>query len=348
MKPDALTRFLRIQPAEGEGLSEVQRAFNQKIQEVETLKSALASERAKQEAIRKAAVQHLIPAQERILTAQWLLAQQLDRAALSMGFSSRQQDEIGDCIHLLCNDILMLHPDDVLAKEMASRWQMQEPVQDEQEFCLPEEPAAAEVDWEKLSQDPDALQAYLDDLERAQEAERMQSGKTGKKSKQQSHSQAQPEVQTKSIREVFVGLVKKLHPDLEQNPFVRGQKEGLMKEVIVAYEQDDLLTLLQLEADWVFQENRLGDIPENRLKHLLELLQMQVADLQKEYTQLKESFEGSWLEDFLRMKKEPAIQSIKQQAQWMLEYAQELRVMATSFDGPEGKRYVQAFVKAYG
>ena len=348
----SLQRFLRIEPADGQVLSGQETEFNRLMARIEGLRAEITGENAKQEALRKCAVAHLLPAQEKINQSQWLLAQCLDNAALGLGFSTRQQDEIGRCIHLMCKEVLGQDPTHAEAAAMQRRWTPEVAAQPSPSPAPSQPSPAPELDWDQLSADPEALQAYLDQLEAQQQAEAQQAQahqkktQAGKSKKAQLHESAAL-LQTKSVRQVFVGLAKQLHPDTERDPQQRDTKEGLMKEAIQAYERDDLATLLQLEMDWIHRQEALSGIPAPKLEVFLNVLEAQVKELSAQLQKLRNANKGSWLEDYAAVKLEIGIQQIKAQALMMLDYAKALRLTAEELAAEGDKRQVQAFVKDF-
>jgi hypothetical protein len=79
----------------------------------------------------------------------------------------------------------------------------------------------------------------------------------------------------KSIQQLYRQLAKVLHPDLEQDPSLISVKEELMKQLTVAKERGDLLTMLQLELSWMQKDKS----PE-QLKLYNVTLREQIKDLQ--------------------------------------------------------------------
>src|SRR5262249_9138644 len=61
------------------------------------------------------------------------------------------------------------------------------------------------------------------------------------------------QLQKTGLNSIYKQLVKAFHPDLEQDPNSKGQKEDLMKKLIIAYEKNDLFTLLALQSEWLNQ-----------------------------------------------------------------------------------------------
>lgn len=78
-------------------------------------------------------------------------------------------------------------------------------------------------------------------------------------------------------------LAKLLHPDLEQDPARRAEKEAAMKEVTLAYKAKDLLTLLRVEVEWVRGDaTRVAGMDEERLARCNAMLSAQVKELKQE------------------------------------------------------------------
>lgn len=86
---------------------------------------------------------------------------------------------------------------------------------------------------------------------------------------------------TKSVRALYMDLVKALHPDREPDEAEKLRKTELLKKVTVAYENNELLTLLrlQLELDRTSQAH-LENLAEDQLKHFNKLLREQTRELE--------------------------------------------------------------------
>lgn len=80
--------------------------------------------------------------------------------------------------------------------------------------------------------------------------------KTKKQIEKEEQRQMAEQMKLKSLREIYIGLVKLLHPDGETDEQKRMEKEEVMKQVTTAYENQDLPTLLRLELLWVNNEAR--------------------------------------------------------------------------------------------
>ena len=107
-------------------------------------------------------------------------------------------------------------------------------------------------------------------------------------------------MQKKSVSAIYKRLVKAVHPDLEQDPALKASKEEMMKKVTVAYENDDLYSLLQIEMEWM---NRSADrsaapAPE-QLKIYNTVLKDQVGALRNEISMVPFHPKYSPLERFV-------------------------------------------------
>jgi hypothetical protein len=91
----------------------------------------------------------------------------------------------------------------------------------------------------------------------------------------------------KSIRGIYISLIKVLHPDAELDISRKQEKENIIKKVTVAYENKDLPTLLKLELEWVHKTTEhLDEISEDKLKLYISVLRNRAEELEFETIQL--------------------------------------------------------------
>jgi hypothetical protein len=84
----------------------------------------------------------------------------------------------------------------------------------------------------------------------------------------------------RDITALYRQLAKLLHPDLEQDPVLRTQKEASMKELTSAYKENDLHTLLRIELQWITREEaRLDQLSDARLSTYNPVLREQIDEL---------------------------------------------------------------------
>lgn len=108
-----------------------------------------------------------------------------------------------------------------------------------------------------------------------------------KKSKKQllkeENERALAELQNKGLNSIYKRLAKAFHPDLEQDHNKRAEKVALMKRLTAAYENQDLLSLLTLESEWLGAvETSLETLGEEKFKAYNALLKDQIEDLKQE------------------------------------------------------------------
>jgi hypothetical protein len=107
--------------------------------------------------------------------------------------------------------------------------------------------------------------------------------KTAKQIAKEERDKKAEEYTKRSLRSLYLSLVKLLHPDIERDAAAREVKEGTMKEVTAAYEAGDLHTLLRIEMEWIAKMT-VGDepLPEEKLQAYISALSAQVRELQEE------------------------------------------------------------------
>lgn len=103
--------------------------------------------------------------------------------------------------------------------------------------------------------------------------------------------EADAQLATQSIREIFRKLASALHPDRETEPAQREAKTALMQKVNRAYAANDLLTLLelQLQIEQV-DASHIAGASTQRLKHYNKVLAEQVSELKVEIDRVRIGF----------------------------------------------------------
>ena len=95
----------------------------------------------------------------------------------------------------------------------------------------------------------------------------------------------------KAVKKIYTDLVKKLHPDKEQNEELRDRKTELMKKITVAYKENNFLSLLHYHQEYLAETERhnLEEMTDSQLKYYNKLLQEQAKEIQNQIEQLKYS-----------------------------------------------------------
>ena len=123
-------------------------------------------------------------------------------------------------------------------------------------------------------------QARFAEEEAQQETRRATRKKSPKQQAAEAKKQAEEKNITKSVRALYMDLVKALHPDLEPDEAEKARKTELLKQVTTAYEANELLTLLRLQLELNrIDQSHLENLAEDQLGYYNKLLREQVREL---------------------------------------------------------------------
>lgn len=96
---------------------------------------------------------------------------------------------------------------------------------------------------------------------------------------------------SQSIREVYRKLSSALHPDREQDPVERDKKTLMMQLVNVAYQNNDLLSLLELQLEIEqIDQHIISSISEEKVKHYNQILSAQLNEIGTEINGIHAAF----------------------------------------------------------
>src|SRR5205823_1944963 len=96
---------------------------------------------------------------------------------------------------------------------------------------------------------------------------------------------------SESIREDYRKLISALHPDRELDPAERERKNRLMQRANVAYDNRNLLELLELQLEIEQIDQSMINTPsKSRLKHYNQVLTEQYKELRQEISEIEMSF----------------------------------------------------------
>ncbi len=87
---------------------------------------------------------------------------------------------------------------------------------------------------------------------------------------------------------IYMRLIKKYHPDREQNEALKVQYTALIQQVTTAYQNNDFLTLLQLQIEHIEEkEADASFLAEDMLKRYNKILQKQLNEIREEIDFMK-------------------------------------------------------------
>jgi len=117
----------------------------------------------------------------------------------------------------------------------------------------------------------------------AKETARPKRKKTKRQIEKEEREKQVEEAKNKNIATIYKQLAKIFHPDLERDPILKSEKEDLMKQLTIAYEKNDLHTLLRLELEWIHkEEDNLDKLSDQKLSIYNDVLKEQVYELERE------------------------------------------------------------------
>ncbi len=162
--------------------------------------------------------------------------------------------------------------------------------------------------------DPETIRARLDEID-AQSKEfdrgkihgRSSPGSTRKSERLEARrlaaeqaAKAVEEARTRDLGNLYRQLAKLLHPDLEQDPVLRAEKEADMKELTIAHKKRDLHTLLRLELKWIAREDaRIEQLTDAKLAIYNQVLREQLHDLRNQVDSLHNEPRYSSIRDLI-------------------------------------------------
>lgn len=137
----------------------------------------------------------------------------------------------------------------------------------------------------KNAKSPDEFfQAVYEAKRSVNEQGNSSSSEKKKLSKREIEKEIQAEKTWKSIRGIYLELVKELHPDKEADETQRLLKEERMKQLTKAYQEKDLASLLRMQVNWLEESAKEPiDQTDDMLKQYNKVLQAQVNRLEQEY-----------------------------------------------------------------
>ena len=141
--------------------------------------------------------------------------------------------------------------------------------------ALIEENAESLIDFHELDEEQQ---------QRLKEEQRFQ------KLKEQGKLNVEKQKTTRSVRTVYMDLVKAFHPDRESDEAEKLRKTGIMQQVTQAYQDNNLMDLLKLQIDFErIDQAHLENLGKAQLTYYNKVLQQQVEDLEieKEKIQLQ-------------------------------------------------------------
>lgn len=290
----------------GPRLSPGQKTFNTLIKDLERKRASLLVWEQTNTSYQKKYVEELLPLKQRFCELQTTMVHNLDLAWRRPDLKKTEKQVISDLIIEIAGPILAESDDKAELKAIYNRHGRTD-FDTEVAAELDNMKVMAEVLFgvdanDDIVRSPDDLMQRIGEMFEQQaaaeyEAEARRDERQAKRKKSakqlaaEARAQAEQMALSQSIREVYRKLAVALHPDRESDPQERARKTELMQRVNAAYNQRNLLQLLelQLELEHIDQSD-LANISEDRLKHYNTILKEQLGDLKAELCEVEETF----------------------------------------------------------
>lgn len=140
-----------------------------------------------------------------------------------------------------------------------------------------------QIDAETMADIQERFAAKQEEERAAQATKQAKRKKSAKQLAKAEREQQEAQELGKSIQTIYRQLVGALHPDREPDETERLRKTELMQQATVAYENKDLLKLLELQlALEQIDQEQINNLAEERLKYFNKILQDQLIELEQQ------------------------------------------------------------------
>ncbi len=281
--------------------SKVQKDFNRLIKKIEKLEQEIAEYRAGLDEVNQRLQGTLTPARKEYYVQKAELVKCFDRAYDSGYFKKREQKKLTYLICELAYDVIEYGGMEELIPIYDKYNETSYEEENEQANELAAEQLKGifsmfgiEFDDDVDTKNPEVFQEQMakklaEKQEKYDSEQRQAEERKDKrpKSKKQQEKEEKKELEarnvTKSVRTIYMDLVKAFHPDREPNEEERERKTQIMQRVTEAYEKNDLLGLLRLQLEFDrIDQNHIENIAESHLKNYNKLLREQAEELSYE------------------------------------------------------------------
>jgi hypothetical protein len=285
--------------ADNSALSKAQKEFNRLTKRIAKLEKTVSDFRAAATRLRQRVQDEYRPLQHQHNAGRAELVRLLDHAHDAAKLTKGERAKIADLIGFACADLPALGfpevqplidkyagPPPTAEEDQALDKQASEmmKVLFSQQFGIEFDPEVDVSTQEKfqayVDQQLDAREAEYAEQERQQEARRAQRKKSPKQQAAEEKKQAEEKNITKTVRTLYLDLVKHLHPDREPDEAEKARKTELLQRVTTAYEAGELLTLLRLQLELQrIDQSHLENLAEDQLRYYNKLLKEQAREL---------------------------------------------------------------------
>ncbi|OQP66149.1 hypothetical protein [Niastella populi] len=341
-------------------LSKEQQSFNRLVKRIEKLQQQILDETNKLEQLNRLYMKEIFPNVLELGKLKIRVCHLLHKKRSEIKLSAAQSQKLDDILLDFLDDAFsVIEPDDA-TKELYSQYSdtTYEEELSSQEAAMKEDFTDMLYGRFGIRLDPSLLTENMDrEKIEAELNKQWEQKEKGKKEKRKSKKQQEKEqleqqkeaLKNKSLRSVYVALAKILHPDMEQDEALKIEKEEMMKKVTVAYENRDMIQLLQLEMQWIKNHDEsLNSMEGAALNAYILLLKDQVKELEAELDMLYLNPAFSAVADFRFANVHVAATEIKRQGRHYYEVNKKLQTDLNQLEhGTKTKAAVLQCIRDY-
>lgn len=271
---------------------EAKKAFNKRIEQINKLKLELEEANSQISKAEARIHQEIIPIEREIIDLRIEKVKVLD-SAYDLKFFKKQEKEK---IKLLLKEDLTYLIQNFGLEDLKKIYNKYSETDYDKEKLIEKEKASEFFDsvfgFDPEDEDEDDFFGFVDEDENPFSGKEETRKKTAKQIEREQQLEEEEKKIKRSIKSIYTGLAKLLHPDTERDEVERKWKTEAMKEVTEAYFNKDLFKLLSLEIEYTNNSKVKDTIDDDLLVYYNKMLQEQISNLKEELYELKQGFMG--------------------------------------------------------
>ncbi len=310
-----MSKQLQINTAQesAKPLTKEQKRFNSYVRRIQQLRTDIERMKEQDLELRRVGEERVMPAEKKSMAAVRELVFALDRNRNVSALTAKQLDKFRGIMVEEISHLLQIHfyTEDEELKVLYEKYSFDDQSWDEaQEMDEDDMKGMASEffnnmfgtnfdaedfdDPAKMREKMEARQAAFEAEEKARTERRSQRKKTDRQLAAESKRQAAEEAVNKTAKQIYRDLIRHFHPDQEQDEQKRLEKTEIMKQITVAYDNDDHLKLLELQMTLLTErDNVFAKFDESQLKYLNDVLKKQVQELEVELEMCSPEMNGN-------------------------------------------------------
>lgn len=279
--------------------SKAQKEFNRLTKKIETAEKEIKELRAAGTTFSQRAQQEMTPLLDQMAELQAQLVRIYDRAYDQKDFKKTEKKKLAHLIETLALEVIERNGNEEI-KAIYDKYsemgydeevkQAQDEGVDSLKAMFSQFGVDVDIDVNNPEKTMASVQEKLAELQEAEEQRareaaerRAKKPKTEKQQAREAKKEEEARNVTKSVRTLYMDLVKAFHPDRETDEAEKARKTEIMQRVTEAYEASDLLALLRLQLEFNrIDQDHLETLADEQLKYYNKILKEQAQELDQE------------------------------------------------------------------